>query len=57
MEKEKREVIRYKKLTGTTKQKREQFKKQLSKFEEDAKKGKLICLTDLMINGENIINN
>ena len=47
-------TIRYKELRGTLTQKKKQFKKQLDKFEKDAKDGKILCLSDLMINSEHL---
>ncbi len=43
-------VIRYKKTDD-----REVFKKQLNDFVEESKKGKVICISDLMINAESQI--
>lgn len=50
-----KEVIRYKELKGTKEQRREQFKKQLDKSEKDIKEGKVICISDLIGNGESFI--
>jgi len=48
------EVVRYKQVSGTLEEKKQQFKKQLDKFSKDAQKGKVLCLTDLLINAEDI---
>ena len=47
-------VIRYKKVKGTRPEKIKQYNKQWNKAEKDAKAGKVICLSDLIINAENI---
>ena len=49
------DTVRYERLKGTLQQKKQQFNKQLEKFEKDAEAGKLLNLTDLMINRETII--
>ena len=49
------DTVRYERLKGTLQQKKQQFNKQLEKFEKDAEAGKLLSLTDLMINRETII--
>ena len=47
-------AIRFKKVTGTRSEKIEQYKKQWEKAEKDIKAEKVICLSDLMGNAENI---
>ena len=49
-----RKVIRYKKVNGSRQEKIKQFNKQWNKAEKDAQSGKLICLSDLIGNAENI---
>ena len=49
-----RKVIRYKKVNGSRQEKIKQFNQQLDKFEKDAQSGKLVCLSDLIGNAENI---
>ena len=49
-----RNAVRYKRLAGNRQEKIKQFKKQLNKFERDAKSGKVLCLTDLMSNSEEL---
>ena len=49
-----KKFIHYKRLEGNREEKKQQFEKQLNKFEKDAKAGKPLYLTDLMINAEDI---
>ena len=47
-----REVLRFGKLKGNRQERNLKLKEQLDEFKEEAKKGKIICITDLMINAE-----
>ena len=42
--------IRFAPLSGTPEERREQLAAQREKFERDAKAGKVLCLSDLLIN-------
>ena len=53
--KDNQKVIRYSKLKGTKSQKRVQFRAQLDKFENDAKAGQILNLSDLIGNGESFV--
>ncbi len=47
------EAIRFKKLNKESATYAQDYKKQWNKAEADVKQGKMICLTDLMINSKN----
>ena len=47
--KEDKDVIRYEHLDKKDPDYKEKFKKQMNQFEKDAKAGKVLCLSDLMI--------
>ena len=47
--------VRYAALEGTRADKEAQHKRLLVQFTEDAKAGKIVCLTDLLVNRETLI--
>jgi hypothetical protein len=49
-----KQVIEYPPVSGSLEEMKAQFKEQLLDFEEKAKAGEIICLTDLIGNAERI---